>query len=250
MNDGVVFADASVRLTGRLGLLLAKEWLASQVGAASETLIGQIAKQTQPALLEKRPLTFLESLITLVQLVLAGYMSGQFLLGTAMRNFLMPDPRAPRGPTPWAALVTIHGNSKKDFDAALQVALEEARRVDPPVTIVERYAATTLDIGGVTLQKDCAVFAVVASANRDGVADGDPEQFYWNRTPGTTHLSLGYGLHECLGKGLQEKLVPKAMTRLVEVMPDLRLCDPDSVPAWFDNIYFRALQSLPATRCP
>jgi cytochrome P450 len=260
MADRVVFADAAVRLAARVGWLLAKAWLASlnpiAPGPWKETLIGEIAARTTvsagpPFALAARPLHFFESLVTLVQLVLAGYMSSQFLLGSAMRNFLMPDPRADRhGTPPWQALADIYKNSKDRFGDALKLALEEGRRFDPPVTIVERYAACEQRIGDTTVAKDCPVFAVVASANRDMNLTDRPEEFHWDRPSGLPHLSLGHGIHECVGKALQAALVPKALTRLIDVMPDLRLCDPKAVPAWFDNLYFRGLQSLPVHRCP
>lgn len=256
--DRLVFADASVRLSGRLALMLAQAWLESMSPFGRQsydgTVIGEIARRTHVGIpLPLRPLDFFESLVTLVQLVLAGYMSSQFLLGSAMRNLLTADPRANRrGQTPWAALSTVYTNTRGDFDAALATALEEARRVDAPVTIVERYAARDTEIGGVLIPKDCPVFAVVASANRDAAGEDAPEEFHWDRVWGASNppnLSLGHGIHECVGKPLQAKLVPKALTRLMEVMPNLRLCDSTAVPAWFDNLYFRGLRSLPVTRC-
>lgn len=244
-SDRIVFADAAVRLTGQLGLMLAKSMFSFGGGGYRGTLIGEMAVRTVPW-----RLTFMESLMTLVQLVLAGYMSSQFLLSTAMRNLLLADPRSKNGDVPWHKLAEL--NQKKDprFEAMLQRSLEEARRVDPPVTIVERYAAYDgITVGGVVLQKGCPVFAVVASANRDSNPADRFEEFHWDRQPATEHLSLGYGIHECIGKWLQGKMVPAALGRLIEEMPELRLRDPDAMPAWFGNIYFRALQSLPVTRC-
>lgn len=257
MLDRVVFADASVRLAGRLGLLLTNAWLQSLRPGKSpfdETLLGEIARQTAPTLNPPPKwspfrLSFLESLMTLVQLVLAST-STQFLLGTAMRNLLMPDPRADRGgKTPWSELGTIFTSRPGDFDRAVRRALEEARRVDPPVTIVERYAADDLSIGGVTVRKDCPIFAVVASSNRDSKSASSLEEFQWDRNPSTSHLSIGHGIHKCVGEALQAEVVPMALRRLIDQMPDLRLCDSEAVPAWLDNLYFRVLQSLPVSRC-
>lgn len=248
MSDDIVFADSAVRLTGRLALMLAKARFSLFNNPYKGTLIGEMAQRT----MVPGGLTFSESLITLVQFVLAGYMSMQFLLGTAMRNLLSADPRDPSkgDEIPWRKLGQLSQGTKSDFEAALNRALEEARRVDPPVTIVQRYAARDgVKIGGVELKKDCPVHAVVGSANRDGPGT-DLEQFHWDRPAGTGHLSLGHGIHECVGRWLHEKVVPPSVTRLLQAMPDLQLCDPVAVPAWYDNIYFRALQSLPVKRCP
>ncbi|MCM2310702.1 MAG: hypothetical protein NDI84_04790 [Steroidobacteraceae bacterium] len=245
--DGIVFADAAVRLTGRLGILLAQSMFPFGGGAPTSSLIDEIAKRTGLG----RPLTYFESLMTLVQLALV-HMSSQFLLGTSMRNLLMPDPRD-KGSTPWRKLLDLRQNKDLDFDALLGRALDEARRVDAPVTIVERFAARDLDgpdrIDGVAFRKDCAVFALVASANRDGAKADSLEEFHWDRQPAQGHLSLGYGVHECVGAWLQQQIVPTALARMMDAMPDLKLCDEDAVPAWYDNIYFRALQSLPVKLC-
>ena len=254
MGDRVVFADASLRLTRRLALLFAQALAASLHPAQSPfrgTLIGEIASRTEllfPS--ANRTMHFVESLLTLVQFVLAGFMSMQFLMGTGMRNLLTPDPRALRnGQTPWQQLRALYNPGEPAFDAALRNALAESRRVDPPVTIVQRYAGPNgAKIDAVTIPKDCPIFAVVASAHRDPTFIPEPGQFHWDR-PVLPNLSLGRGSHECIGTALQDWVVPAALTRLLVDMPDLRLCDTKSVPAWLDNLYFRSLQSLPVSRC-
>lgn len=241
--DRIVFADAAVRLTGRLGILLAQSMFPLGAGAPKGTIIDEMANRTAP----RGPLTYFESLITLVQLALV-HMSSQFLLGTAMRNLLRPDPRH-KGVVPWDALVNLRQKRPQNFDAQLERALDEARRVDPPVTIVERFAARNLDgadaIDGVAFEKDCAVFALVASANRDGAAADQLEEFHWDRDSAQGNLSLGHGVHECIGAGLAQQIVPTALARMMDAMPKLQLSDDKAVPAWYDNVYFRALQSLP-----
>lgn len=252
VGDGIASADASVRLAGRLALHLAKALVESYVGGKTYagTLIGEIAACTRPGIGPRRKLEFVESLMTLVQLALV-HMSSQFLLGSAMRHLLTPDVRSAQGNVvPWRVLAALYTKDRPTFDVALAKVLEEARRVDPPVTIVERFAAFDQNVAGVDVRKDCPVFAVVASANRDDVVGADPEEFHWDRDPAVPHLSLGYGIHECVGKALQEQLVGHALTRLIAVMPELNMCDLMSVPAWIDNVYFRSLQSLPVSRCP
>lgn len=248
MNDELVFADAATRLATRLGRRLFKEWLASLVGSQSPGLIGELARRTEAPFRTGALLGFAEALLTLVQLALV-HMSAQFLLGTAVRHLLLPDPRSPADPLPWDRLHQLHQTDRGGFEAALELALEEARRVDPPVTLIERFAARTLTIDGVTIERDAPVFAVVAAANRDLDAADAPEEFHWNRKPSGAHLSLGHGIHECVGRQLQARLATAALTRLIEELPELRLSDAQAVPAWVDNIYFRALQSLPVTRC-
>lgn len=242
--------DASVRLTAILSVHLIRAMAFHRVGKKdyADTLIGEVAAVTKPS--SGGQLEFLESLMTLVQLALV-HMSAQFLLGSAMRHLLTPDQRTgPGGQTPWQILADLRAKSVPQFEAALATALDEARRVDPPVTIIERFAAQDQRIEGVDVKMDCPVYAVIASANRDLPRDADPETFQFDRTPTEPHFSLGQGIHECAGRYLQAQLVTRAMTRLIAEMPSLRLCDTVSTPAWINNVYFRSLLSLPVTRCP
>ena len=260
LGDRVVFADASLRLTKRLALLFARALAASLLPGAGPfrgSLIGEIASRTrlvgtsaESKSKSKRTLHFIESLLTLLQFVLAGFMSMQFLMGSALRNLLTPDPRAAKnGQTPWQQLLDQHQPDSPGFEKALLDALAESRRVDPPVAIVQRYVGPQgARIGGVTIPKDCPVFAVVTSAQSDASFGTDPEQFHWDR-PRRAQLSLGHGLHECVGSALQDEVVPAALSRLLLAMPGLALCDTEAVPAWLDNLYFRSLQSLPVHRC-
>jgi cytochrome P450/deferrochelatase/peroxidase EfeB len=251
LGDDVVFADMSLRLTTRLALLLAEALLGSTVPLPTRfkgTLIGELAARTVITIpTGQRTMSFIESLMTLVQTVLAGFMSMQFLMGSAVRNLLRPDPRDRR--VPWRVLADLLAAKDPSFPAALRGALEEARRVDPPVTIVQRYAgAGGGPIGAVTIPPDSAVFVVVASAHRDPAFGPQPEQFQWDRVS-HAHLAFGHASHECVGLALQNLVVPAALTRLLATMPELALCDDEAVPAWLDNLYFRSLQALPVLRC-
>lgn len=252
-------ADAGLKLLRHMTLLLSAALVASCAGGVNpyaKTLIGEIAARTKLAPFAADPtrvIEFGEALSTLVQFTTAGYMSMEFLISTATLNLLKPDPRTGPSPQlPWRQLHEIWLDSGKDDKVlikALEVALEEVRRFDPPVTIIQRYAAqgATLDGAQHPLPQDCPVFLMVASANRDGA----PElmQFHWDRAPGAGHVSLGTGVHECVGKLLQEKLVPQALAALIKKYPDLRLSSPTATPAWLDNVYFRALTSLPVQAC-
>jgi hypothetical protein len=214
------------------------------------TLIGELAKRTSlhagsPA---DPKLNFIETLLTLVQTVLASQ-SPHFLLGSAALHLMKPDPRPEKGGAiPWAGLASL---SKNDLEDALVLALNEVRRCEPPLALVERYASGTESILGVAVPKGCAVFAMVASANRDPqkypVA---PEDFHVDRQQAEDHLSLGGGIHKCAGEALQALLVPTALGALIKAMPGLRLSNPAAEPAWHATIYFRVLQALSVTRCP
>ncbi len=263
------YADATVRLSAHLGRALARAWIAElRPGHHSlydGTLIGEIARQTKVDLSElpvgsaippplyrmhfpghdNRPLAALEAVAVLTQIVLAGYMSTQFLLGSAALNFLRPDPRTKTGKagkTPWRQLADLHGEPRT---ASLKLALAEAVRFDPPVAIVERYTARAMDdLEGFAMPKDAPIHAVIAAANRQGPG---MDQFHWDR-PKNDNLSLGYGMHECIGRFLQDQIATRVFDVLLDEFPALALCRPDAMPAWIENIYFRGLTTLPVTR--
>ena len=246
----IIAGDAGLRLAAHLAKPLSLAWLGGKWSSKfSGTLIGELAAQMAPVPLPPlRPLGFVETLITLVQTVLASQ-SPHFLLGSAALHLMSPDRRPGKGhTTPWAELAALKGTA---FNAALALALDEARRLEPPLTMVERYANGAQSICGVTVPDGCAVFAMVASANRDASQYGaDAEHFVMDRQAAAGHLSLGHGVHECAGKSLQAQLVPAAMGAIIQAMATLRLSNPTAVPAWQSTVYFRVLQSLSVTPCP
>lgn len=250
----IVSADAALRLAGHLAGPLSKAWLLSSLPHApyKGTLIGELAARIRPGLPSPhpRPLHFLEALVTLLQTVLASH-SPHFLLGTATHHLLSPDPRpAKGGATPWTQLAALR-HQKADFDAGIKLALDEARRFEPPIALVERYAKGAQQICGVQLPDGCAVFAMLASANREEAAFGPlAAEFHHDRAVAAGHLSMGYGVHECAGKALQARILPAALGGIIAALPDLSLSNPAAVPPWHATIYFRVLQALTVTRCP
>lgn len=259
-RQSVVAADAGLRLTARLARVLAQAWLISSMdkNKYAGTLIGELAARMGPGLdyPHKRPLGFIETLLTLVQTVLASQ-SPHFLLGSAALHLLLPDPRPGKGGVPpWVGLakLAVDATRQTDFDAALGLALDEARRFEPPLALIERYARGPQEICGVKVPDGCAVFAMVASANRDTAKyPVGAEEFHADRGalgPPPSHLSLGHGIHLCAGRDLQARLVPTALAALMRKMPELRLSNAAARPAWNATIYFRSLQALSVTRGP
>lgn len=253
-GQAMVAADAGVRLAAHLAKWLVQAYAVSAVkdNKFKGTLLGELAARTKPGfpIPHARNLAFVETLLTLVQTVLASQ-SPHFLLGSAGLHLMTPDPRPGKGGvTPWQTLAALSGD-KAAFDQALALALDETRRFEPPLALVERYANGAQTISGMAVPAGCAVFAMVASANRDEAKFGlDAEAFHADRSPTSKHLSLGGGIHKCAGEALQALLVPTALGALIKAMPGLRLSNPAAQPAWHATIYFRVLQALSVTRCP
>ncbi|BEP77605.1 hypothetical protein GmRootV59_54430 (plasmid) [Variovorax sp. V59] len=251
--EGLVLADAGLRLAARLALSLADAWRYSFLPGSpyKGTLIGELAGRMAPGVpLPGRPLKFIETLLTLMQTVLASQ-SPHMLLCSAALHLLLPDARpGAKNVTPWSQLAAMATN-RPAFDKALRLSLDETRRYQPPLALIERYAHGAQTICGVQVPDGCPVFAMVGSGNRDEKVFGSqPEHFYLDRLEATNHLSLGHGIHECAGQYVQQRVVRAALSLLIDAMPDLRLSNPTAVPAWHPTIYFRLLQALPVARCP
>ena len=88
-------------------------------------------------------------------------------------------------------------------DAAARVsgAVEEMLRFEPPAATAPRIAAAPIEIGGVAIAAGSRVILDLASANRDPRRFADPDRFDPSRDA-SGHLSLGHGLHFCVGAAL------------------------------------------------
>jgi len=247
-GDQAAAVDAGLRLAVLLANALAQAVRAStSPGFTPVSIVDTLAAKVELLIPRRgRTLGFVEVLMSMVQTVLAG-MASHFLLGSAVHKLLQRDPRVDRhGVRPWDALV------KKADPQVLALALAEARRFDPPVTIVPRYAACDgVTLGEFRFPKDTPVFVVVGAANRQGLPADWPDQFQFDRPAGQIEsLSFGHGLHECVGVALQQAIVPRALAFALNQWPALRLARPDAVPPWTDNVFFRSLRALSVTLCP
>lgn len=83
----------------------------------------------------------------------------------------------------------------------IPTAIEEVLRYLPPFWITVRRTTTDTELGGQRIRANTIIQAWNASANRDPAHFSDPERFDIHRTP-NHHLSLGHGIHFCLGAPL------------------------------------------------
>jgi cytochrome P450 len=91
-------------------------------------------------------------------------------------------------------------------DPTLDDALAlEAARHDPPVQNTRRFAVTTCELLGHTLQAGDALLVLLASANRDTALTPDAERFDLRRDGAANH-TWGRGLHACPGAALSRQI--------------------------------------------
>jgi len=115
-------------------------------------------------------------------------------------------------------------------------AVEETFRFDAPKQRNFRRVCTQHVIGGATLAVDQLLFQLIGSANRDPRRFPDPDTFDVTRDP-NSHLSLGAGIHFCLGAPLARVEARILLDAVLNQAPTIRLCAQPQV--WQARPQFR-----------
>lgn len=172
-------------------------------------------------------LTREELLFTLVLLLEGGENTSINLIGTAF-NLLLQH--------------------REQFDAAmddpalLSNAIDEILRFHPVNHVIRRLVRCDTEFAGEKLHKGDLVVAIVAAANRDPEIFEDPDRFDIRRRNANRHLSLGTGIHFCLGSRLVRAEALAAIEAAMAMLPGLRL---DGAPVPNGHFNDRGPASLP-----
>lgn len=121
-------------------------------------------------------------------------------------------------------------------------AVEEILRYDSPVQRMGRVVAEEVTIREKTLKVGDRVFMVMGAANRDPSQFEQPDALDIGRTD-NRHLSLGLGIHFCIGAALGRLEAQLAISELVRRAPKLAL--GDAPLAWMENLTIRGVKALP-----
>ncbi|MGH2731501.1 MAG: cytochrome P450 [Actinomycetota bacterium] len=106
-------------------------------------------------------------------------------------------------------------------------AVEEMLRYDSPVPMIGRHVLEgPVELEGIQIAQGQSIFAVVAAANRDPERFADPDRFDVGR-PDNHPLSLGAGIHHCLGAPLARVEAQVVFGKLRERFATIELLDPD-----------------------
>ena len=100
--------------------------------------------------------------------------------------------------------------------------MEEALRLEGPVNGLFRRVTRDLEYKGAQFKENDNVWIMFGAANRDERHFDSPESFIVERAP-NDHLSLGKGVHFCMGAALARLEAQIAFEDLVDVLPDFRL---------------------------
>ncbi|MGC0341589.1 cytochrome P450 family protein [Streptomyces sp. SLBN-8D4] len=125
----------------------------------------------------------------------------------------------------------------------LPAAVEEFLRYEGPALLaIRRFPVEDVTLGGVTIPAGETVWVSPSAANRDPDRFPDPDRLDLDRPDASGHLSLGHGIHYCLGAPLARAETEIALAALLERFPDLALADP--APRWRASLRARGLLAL------
>lgn len=124
----------------------------------------------------------------------------------------------------------------------IQSAVEELLRYDGPVQRTGRITHGDVEVGGVSIPQGQRVAAFLGAANRDPAYFPEPDRLDVARA-NNHHLSLGGGIHYCLGAPLARLEAQIAINTLLGRMPNLTL--ETDTPAWRQTAVLRGLRELP-----
>ena len=122
-------------------------------------------------------------------------------------------------------------------------ALEEVLRFESPQTSWRRVANVDATVAGVRVPAGTNIFLSLAAANHQPDMFDDPGGFDIHRANARNHISLGKGIHFCLGARLARFEATIMLEVLTERIPSLRLTEGQSLER-FANITFRGPREL------
>jgi len=172
-----------------------------------------------------------DELMSMTFLILfAGYENSVQLIGNAVLALL-------QHPEQLAAL-------RRD-PSRLPAAVEEfARYESPALFALRRFPVEDVTISGVTVPAGETVWVSLAAANRDPSRFPDPDRLDLGRDA-SGHLTLGHGIHYCLGAPLARAETEIAVAALLERFPALAPADENL--RWRHSLRARGLLALPVT---
>lgn len=102
-------------------------------------------------------------------------------------------------------------------------AVEEIIRYDSSVISWRRVANRDVELAGVTIPEGAQIMVMLGSANRDDDEFGNGSEFDIFRKQPQRHMSLGHGIHYCLGAPLARLELRVFLEEFAKRMPSLRL---------------------------
>lgn len=125
--------------------------------------------------------------------------------------------------------------------ASTTATVQELLRYCSPLHLFTRYALEDVELdSGLVIQQGQEVGLLLAAANRDPLRFDDPDTFDTSRQA-NGHLSLGAGIHYCVGAVLARMELETALSALFQRLPGLAL---SAEPTVRDSYHFHGLSAL------
>jgi cytochrome P450 len=176
----------------------------------------------------ERPLDDVELNTLVQQLLFAGQETTTNLLSSTLHSLL-------REPELWRAL--------QADPSLVPNVVEEGLRHDAAIPGMFRTATQEVSIAGVVIPAGARLFVAFAAANRDDRVFAEPDRFDVHRVNADRHLSLGHGIHYCVGAVLARLEARIGLEVLLERLPDPRLAPAQRI-TYLPSLINRALQQL------
>jgi cytochrome P450 len=126
-----------------------------------------------------------------------------------------------------------HQQQLREHPEISALAVEELLRGFGPVTSF-RICAAPVEIRGQKIMPGEYVAVSTPMAGRDPTFYDTPQEIRFDRRP--VHLSLGGGIHTCLGRHLARRELQIALEEFVAAVPEFRIKDGFRVPFFVGNI--------------
>jgi cytochrome P450 len=123
-------------------------------------------------------------------------------------------------------------------------AVEELLRFDSPVQMTVRFVMEPVTVTDHAFERGDIVLVLLGAANRDPEVFPEPARLDLRRANASSHVSLGAGIHYCLGAPLARLEGQVAIGALLRRLPGIDLAAGASLE-WRPNLALRGLKSLP-----
>jgi cytochrome P450 len=133
-----------------------------------------------------------------------------------------------------------------DFEARIDIAINELLRWKPPLTHFRRVATEDVELRGRTIKAGDKVVMWYVSGCRDEDVFGDPFTLRIDRNPNPHQAFGGGGIHLCLGNALAKQMLKSALYEVNDQLLGLDLGEPD----YMLSNFMQGVMKLPATWRP
>ena len=121
-----------------------------------------------------------------------------------------------------------------------KIAVEELMRFDTPLHQFNRWVLEPVEFNGTKFEVGQEIALLLGAANRDPKAFNSPDELILDRQP-NPHVSLGGGIHYCLGAPLARLEIQIAVPMFIRKFPQVSLVEE---PEFRNNYHFHGLESL------